>query len=135
MKTLLAPLILLLACAGAQAQPIYRCGADGRTYSQTPCEQGRRLDLADDRSAAQQQEAQAVAENARTLADALERNRLDREADVRPAMAGTLGSRTKAAPVDSPRSKTQATGKKRHKARRATKDEDFRAVAPARARS
>ncbi|MBX3622250.1 MAG: hypothetical protein KF891_19980 [Rhizobacter sp.] len=131
----LACALMALACAAAQAQTIYRCGADGRSYSQSPCEHGRKLDLSDARTPAQQQEAEAVADHARTLADALERDRLERAAATPPAAAGAIGGRPKVAPSNVHPDKARGAKKKRRKASRGAGAEDFRAVAPARPRS
>jgi hypothetical protein len=74
--TLAATAWLALASAVAQAAPpqtVYRCGPDGRIYSQTPCADGKALSVDDPRSASQQKAARDVAgrdaEQARKLAD------------------------------------------------------------------
>ena len=79
-------LILLCAATGAQlqaqAQTVWRCGADGRTYSDRPCAEGRPLqmaELADTRSATEVQAAYDVAAREKRLAEALRRERLERE--------------------------------------------------------
>ncbi len=66
----LALIVVALCAAGsAEAGPlIYRCGADGRTYSHQPCEGGKVLESSDPRSAAQRKEARAAAERERQLA-------------------------------------------------------------------
>ena len=75
---------LLLACccasAGTQAQTVYRCGADGRTYQNSPCSNGREVDVSDPRTEEQRRAAMDVsAANAR-LASQLERAQRAREA-------------------------------------------------------
>lgn len=71
--------LLALAAAGAGAQKVYRCGADGRTYQDEPCRGGHAVDVSDPRSAGQRRAAwQAVADDAR-LAAQLEQDRLARE--------------------------------------------------------
>jgi hypothetical protein len=72
--------VLALAGAAASAQTVYRCGPDGREYSQTPCKDGRAVDVSDPRSAAQQREAKRVAADQRRLTDQLEAERRQREA-------------------------------------------------------
>ena len=50
--SLRSPLIVLLLAATAQlatAQTVWRCGADGRQFSDKPCEQGRALDALEPR--------------------------------------------------------------------------------------
>ena len=68
--------VLLLACcaaSGALAQTVYRCGADGRTYQNAPCANGREVDVSDPRTEEQRRAALDVgAANAR-LASQLDR--------------------------------------------------------------
>jgi hypothetical protein len=95
--TVLFVLALIAGTAAAQTQ-VYRCGADGRSYSQEPCVQGRAVDVADPRSAQQSaQTRQAALRDARE-ADELEGARLRAErqaASQGPALIG--GSKPKAA--------------------------------------
>jgi hypothetical protein len=72
--------LLLLCAGGAAAQTqVYRCGADGRSYSQAPCTGGRAVEVADRRSAQQAAHAgQAVQREARQ-AQEMERARLQAE--------------------------------------------------------
>jgi len=100
MKRRCVAALLLLAGAAVQAAPpqtIYRCGTDGRIYSQTPCADGKALSADDPRSASQQKAAREVAdrdaEQARKLAD----ERRQREAAVKGQQAA--GFKT-AAPAD-----------------------------------
>ncbi|HEY0817272.1 MAG TPA: hypothetical protein VGD46_00745 [Rhizobacter sp.] len=85
MRTLL--LLLAFISASAHAQAVYRCGADGRSYSHTPCSQGRSIEVNDERSAQQRREASDVAARERGLADSLEQDRLARESQPRPGAA------------------------------------------------
>jgi hypothetical protein len=86
---------LLAACLWAGAAcaqtPVYRCGPDGRSYSQEPCPGGHAIDVADNRSAQQTaQSRQAVQRDAREARD-LERARLLAErqaAQQGPALIG-----------------------------------------------
>ena len=83
MKTLpmlLAVMLPLLTHVPAQAQQVYRCGPDGREYSQAPCKDGRTVDAADPRSAADQKAARDVAAREAKLADEMTRERHAREA-------------------------------------------------------
>jgi len=70
---------------------VYRCGPDGRSYSQEPCAQGRSVDVADPRSAQQAaQTRQAALRDARE-ADELQRTRLSAERSAArrgPALIG-----------------------------------------------
>lgn len=68
----LGALLPLLAQA-APPQTVYRCGPEGRVYSQTPCADGKALTVDDPRSASQQKAAREVtareAEQAKKLAE------------------------------------------------------------------
>jgi hypothetical protein len=77
------PWVLLLACAAwplAHAQAIYRCGD---SYSQQPCAGGTQLaPAAPGPSAADRSQAAAAAARDARLADALEKDRVRREAQA-----------------------------------------------------
>jgi len=94
-----ATFVLALLCAGgaaAQAQ-VYRCGADGRSYSQAPCDGGRAVEVADPRSMQQAAQARQAVQRDVRHAHELERTRLQAEraaARQGPAMIG--GSRSAA---------------------------------------
>jgi hypothetical protein len=74
---------LVVLGALSQAAPaqdrVYRCGADGRSYSQEPCASGAAIDVADARSPSQVAQAQQVARLDARLADALARQRQEAE--------------------------------------------------------
>ncbi len=73
---------LVLACILAHAAPpqtVYRCGPDGRIYSQTPCADGKALSTDDPRSASQQKAARDVAERDAEQAKKLAEERRQRE--------------------------------------------------------
>jgi hypothetical protein len=110
------------------AAPIYRCGADGRTYSQAPCEGGRLIDAADPRSEAQRVEARRVVAREHKAANELERERRARDAAQEPAQATGFNGRpagAEAAAPTHPRAKTKHRGVKPKPG-----DEDFVAIAP-----
>jgi len=71
-----------LPCIGT-AQTVYRCGAEGRSYSHTPCPDGRALDVSDARSPAERAQGATAAESTARLADSMERDRLMAEAAMR----------------------------------------------------
>jgi hypothetical protein len=79
-------LALLAACgaAGVQAQTksqqVFRCGPDGRTYSQTPCKDGKEVDVADPRSAEQQRAAAQGVKREQAMTEKMARERQAREA-------------------------------------------------------
>jgi hypothetical protein len=123
-------LCLVLAGAGVQAQTVYRCGPDGRVYSQTPCPQGRAVDVSDKRSDEQRAIAQARTRDDQVLGDALERERLDREAG-KPATAGKIDGRPAppepaAIPSKAPKKKKSSKAKQKGEHR----SDDFKAVTP-----
>ena len=121
------PALLLLAAMASQADAagIYRCGADGRTYSQTPCADGRLVDAADPRSDAERAEAKRVAARERNTAADLERERRARE---------LVGEKSAAAGFDHRPAAQQAAASAAKPKRRADKDKaankDFVAVEP-----
>ncbi len=84
MKTAAATLFLILVSAGAGAQPVYRCGSE---YSQSPCPQGRVVDVADPRTDAQRADRQRVLADERRLTEELRRERLADEARLTPNVA------------------------------------------------
>jgi hypothetical protein len=74
--------LLLVVADGASeaAQRVFRCGPDGRTYSQTPCKDGYEIDTDDMRTAEQRKEAAEVLKRDKLLADKMTRERLAKEA-------------------------------------------------------
>jgi hypothetical protein len=68
-------LLCAWAAAGHAQQSVYRCGADGRTYSQERCEAGRLIDVSDPRNAAQSTQTRQAAQRDAQLAEALRRER------------------------------------------------------------
>ena len=80
MKTLV--LVLAMAAslpAAAATTAVWRCGSDGRTYSDTPCAPGREVQVADPRSAEQVAQAREVLAADMRRAEALRREQLQRE--------------------------------------------------------
>ncbi|MEO6409160.1 MAG: hypothetical protein ABIO45_10475 [Burkholderiaceae bacterium] len=120
---------LLLACAGiasAQTQ-VYRCGPNGREYSQQPCPGGSTFDAADPRDAAQRAQARQVADGEKARANRLERERLAREAAV-PSRAVALDA-GRAAPTAAAASKPSPM-KRRKALKPPAAASDFTAVDP-----
>jgi len=70
--TALAVCLAGLAAAG-HAATIYRCGPEGRTFSQIPCPagEGRALDVSDPRDAGQRAEARDSAQRTAAAADSM----------------------------------------------------------------
>jgi hypothetical protein len=133
MKLTLAALTLTLALplmAAAQSPAVWRCGAEGRSYSDLPCDQGRQLALADSRPAADVQAARERAAQERRAADALLSERLQREATVRNmgVAAERPGARVKPA---AKMPKAAKAAKAKQQSAQAAGAGIFRAVAPA----
>ena len=75
-----AVLLMLLCAGGAAAQTqVYRCGIDGRSYSQDPCSGGRSVEVADPRSAQQAAQARQAVQRDLRQAQELERARVQAE--------------------------------------------------------
>ena len=84
-SALVLMLMLLPLSAWTQAQTIWRCGADGSSYSATPCTEGRALVPAAVPSAAEQAQARQVALADARLAAHMRNDRLLAEARTQPA--------------------------------------------------
>jgi hypothetical protein len=96
-------LLLTLAGTAARAAPpqtVYRCGPEGRVYSQTPCADGKVVTIEDSRSDQRQKAAREVAERDAQQARTLAEQRRQREA----AAAGQGITGIKSAPAESPAS-------------------------------
>lgn len=100
-------LLALLSCAAASAQErVYRCGPDGREYSQQPCAAGAAVDVADARTAAQHRDALRVAARDIQLAKALTKERQQRDSAASRQGASNIGSARSASAPDRGRPKT-----------------------------
>ena len=96
----------------ASAAEIYRCGVRGATYSQTPCDGGHPLALADERNDEQRAQAQQTAARTMAMATTLERDRLATEAAYRPALAGSFNAPLKQVTDDTLRPSAKAKRKR-----------------------
>ena len=113
--TAVASLLLLAAiAANAAPAPIYRCGPDGREYSQVPCAGGKVVEASDPRSAAQRAEALKVAASERKRAAELERDRRVDESAIKPATASGFNGRPPPAVPIASASSEKGKHKKRH---------------------
>ena len=96
-RAALALAALLLAApavhaASSEASPVYRCGGGASpTYTSVPCSEGVVLAAVDRPTAAQQAQAQAVAQRDLALAAQMRAQRLDREAETGRTLAGGIG--------------------------------------------
>ena len=75
-------LLLAAAAAVAHGQTVWRCGAEGRSYSDQPCSDGRTIDVADPRGAVHAADARIAAEREQRLARQLAEQRHEREREV-----------------------------------------------------
>lgn len=87
----LAALAALAAAAAAHAQPVWRCGPDGRTYTDEACAGGVAVQVADARTAEQRLQAGRDAAREAAFAARLVRERQQREAAWQPAAAVRIG--------------------------------------------
>ena len=140
MRTWLAVSVMaaLLTATAAQAQTatagVWRCGIDGRSYSDTPCPGGTELALADPRSPAQTQAAREWAQREARLGEQMVRERelREKQAIARPAApttSRTVAARKALADAAMARSTLQEPGQKARR-RPAVDDGTWRAVGP-----
>ena len=116
---------MLFIASAAQAQTVWRCGPEGRSYSDAPCREGRALELAQARPAADLNGAQDMAQREKALAAKLVLERQQREAVKTAGLSGIRGPNAPTAAPVKPKSATRAKGKRR------LEDADtWRAVAP-----
>lgn len=84
-------LLVLAAAAAAHGQPVWRCGPDGRTYTDEACPGGVPVQVADARTAEQRLQAGREAAREAAFAARLVRERQQREAAWRPAAPVRIG--------------------------------------------
>ena len=140
MKTASLPVLIgvtlaaALCAPGTGAQTIYRCGNE---YTRIPCPDGRALETADTRSAAQRAEARALIAQERRQAIEMERDRRRDEAATKPALDATLGPARapSAAAAAASAPKKPAAKKKRRRLATDEPDKDFIAGIPGKPKS
>ena len=72
---LLAALLVAQGGAIAASQKVFRCGPDGRIYSQTPCKDGYEVNTDDKRSAEQRKAAEDSVKREEKLTEKMTRER------------------------------------------------------------
>lgn len=93
--------LLAFGAAFAGAAPrVYRCGADGRSYSQQPCPGGQVLAVDDARNAQERRDGETAAARQLRAAELLARERRQREGVV--ARAASLGRSRSGDPTFAP---------------------------------
>jgi FKBP-type peptidyl-prolyl cis-trans isomerase len=96
----------LLACAmglaagaaDAAPQKVFRCGPDGRIYSQTPCKDGYEVNAADPRSAEQRKAAEDATKREDKVVDKAARERQAQEAAAAKQGPSIIPGATAASP-------------------------------------
>ena len=117
--------LLLFITSAAQAQTVWRCGPEGRSYSNVPCREGRALDAAQPRPAADLSGAQDMAHREKALAAKLVLESQQRAAIKTTGLSGIRESGPANAAAVKPKAAARAKGKRR------LEDADtWRAVAP-----
>ena len=126
---LLALAAAVLLVSTAQAQTVWRCGKDAPVYSQNPCPDGRQVNAADTRTAAQAQVARDEVKRSQDLASRMRKERLEDEKRNRAAnaVAANLGP-VKAAEKSS-ENKPKAKAKRHQPSATAADDGTLRATA------
>lgn len=117
MKRLTAVLLLSAMGSAACAQMVYRCGPDGREYSQSPCPGASAIQLRDTRDDGQRREAIEIAKRDAALADQLARERHAREAMASRQVAA--GFKSSAVTQDAAKQAAKSSRKKNWKSRSA----------------
>ncbi len=91
MKLIVCMTMLLGSAAFAAPESgVWRCGADGRSYSDSPCPGGRPVVTDDSRNAEQRNEAREAVARDRTVARQLAQERREREAEWRTRGPGLI---------------------------------------------
>ena len=101
--------VMLLAASAAQAQTVWRCGPDGRNYSDAPCRDGRAVEVAQARPTADLSAAQDMAQREKALAAKLVQERKQRETVTTSGLSGIRDS----SPAAAVKPKARAKGKRR----------------------
>ena len=103
-------LVALAAPLTSHAAKVYRCGPDGRIYSQTPCKDGYEINAADQRSAEQRRAAEDGVKREEKMAEKMAKERKANEAAAARQGAATIvnPSAAKAVAPDAPASAVAA---------------------------
>ena len=123
-------LAMLVSSTGALAQStVYRCGAEGREYSSTPCAGGKAVPVEDVRSADQRHQADGVLQRDKALANKLAAERRERES------ANVAGAPARLNAAASAPAAAASKPKAKHPKRKTKQPDDPRMSAPVRAAS
>ena len=127
LRPALVSILLSTATCCALAQGVWRCGADGKQFSDKPCAQGRALESLDARPAGDLAAAQDAAQREKALAAQLTKERQQREAQA-PLAAGIRSGKPE--PAVKPKEKADPKALKQLSKRRPADDGIWRATAP-----
>jgi len=103
--------VMAVAAIAAPPQTVYRCGPDGRQYSQTPCADGRPVATEDSRSAEQQRAAKEVAARDAKHAEKLAAERRQREDAAKGQAAAGIKPPDDNAAASAPKGKAKTQAK------------------------
>ena len=128
MRTVITMLLVLSTAipAAVHAQSVWRCGPDGRTFTDAPCPQGQPLDMAVSRPAEDLHSAQQRADREKATADRLQRERQLREAQPSTGPSGIYGLR----PVVKAPAEPKVKARHKHPKHRLEAPDTWTAVAP-----
>lgn len=118
----------LLALAAGSSTGVYRCGPDGREYSQAPCPEGKQVQADDPRSEEQRRQAIEAARREAQLGAQLTRERHAREASR--SNAGPAGIVAVRAPLPAIATSHPTHSRKKRKHARASVSDDPQLNAP-----
>jgi hypothetical protein len=110
--------VMLTASAAAQdrgSDTVYRCGADGKTYSDSACPDGKTVAAADARSAEQRRQAEDVVRRDREFADRMAKEREQRERNAPGAVGIGSSPAVKATTTAAANGPKKSPRKKKHK--------------------
>ena len=98
--TLLSAVLVALAVpVTAHAAKVYRCGPDGRIYSQTPCKDGYEINVADKRSTEQRKAAEDSVKREEKMVEKMTQERTANEAAAAKQGAATIVNPAAAKPA------------------------------------
>ena len=103
-SVLLTTLLLTAGAAEAASQKVFRCGPDGRSYSQTPCKDGSEVNTDDTRSVEQRKAAEDNVKREEKMADKMARERRAAEAAAAKQGPAIIGNPAAAKPAALPAS-------------------------------
>ena len=127
LRPALAWILLSVIASSAHAQGVWRCGADGKRFSDKPCAEGRALESLDARPAGDLTAAKDAAQREKALAAQMAKERQQREAQA-PLAAGIASG--KPDPTVKPKEKAAPKPLKQLSKRHPADDGIWRATAP-----